>query len=384
MIGNIRTHQTKVTSRSFIHTKHIDPRYKVYVGEIRKRLTYAGFSLFFAWMCAYTQRVALMYSITFSLQHLQQPLSEETDLFTGYTQSPSHPAFTSPMAANTLLTRQTSFRPEELRGENLYYGEGVEEPLWLSSINEHGAVRLIFTDIEEAFYTLLSVSLFWCFWACLPLLVYHTLCFFQPGFYTAQSKRICVSVLKRITWGYLVLWLVDFLLIPRLLSFFYSFEIGRSSLCLHAETKVTSYISLYVFVYSSTVSLLLVTGLWGGYRRRQILHWLNSCTDVAMLDAKQGVMTESWSVNSYYVGGKDVHCGTNGKEQGFLNVQYRNQRGKIWWSCLLFAAMVSPPEISSQLACAFFLIIWSEISIWLAYVSSCRVFYQMRDHSLYT
>ena len=46
----------------------LDLRYMVYVAEIKKRLSYVGLSLLSAFLCAYTERVPLMYSMTLSLQ----------------------------------------------------------------------------------------------------------------------------------------------------------------------------------------------------------------------------------------------------------------------------------------------------------------------------
>ena len=325
----------KATSSAFVSYKSVDPRYTVYLGEVRKRFAYVVLSLFFALVCAYIERVALMYSITFSLQKSFPPTGQGGKIAEPF--------------KNDHVTEPFSFS--------------------FSAINQDGAVRLIFTDVGEAFYTLLSVSLFWCVWASFPVLVYHILCFLQPGFYAGQSRRVCVFVYKRVLWGYLVLLLVDLFLIPRLLSFFYSFQIERDSLCLHAETKVVSYVSLYVWIYGSTVVLLLFTGLWGSYRRRQILDWLS------MPDLPRNEFAASPEVK---LTGKQS-CGVESyltKRHNSLGDRYREQRGKVWWGCLLVAALISPPDISSQFACALLLIIWSEVGIWLAYTSSCRLLAQ--------
>ena len=376
MMGNMKTDQIKATSFACISPKSVDPRYTVYVAEIRKRLTYVILSLLFALLCAYTQRVALMYSITLSLQKSLPQISQGgqiAELFKGNRHSDN---VTQPLSSSVCPESEgvhiwkrflddTLLLVEKDKDSKSFSFRDVDDLFSSSAINQEGAVRLIFTDVEEAFYTLLSVSLFWCVWACFPVLMYHTLCFFQPGFYAGQSRRVCVFVLKRVVWGYLVLWLVDLFLIPRLLLFFYSFQIERSSLCLHAETKVVSYVSLYVFVYSSTIALLLLTGLWGFYRRRQILDWLS----VSSHSRDNSAVSQEIESTSAQVRFK----GYLAKKLDPLGNQYREQRGKIWWGCLLVAALISPPDISSQFACALLLILWSEIGIWLAYTSSCRV-----------
>ena len=378
MMGSMKTDQIKVISFAYISSKGVDPRYTVYVAEIRKRLTYITLSLLFALLCAYTQRVALMYSITLSLQKSLPQTSQGVQITEFFKEDRHNNNVTQPLSPSVCSQPEGAhiwkrFSDESLLladkgGESKSYSfQEINDLFDFSAINQDGAVRLIFTDVEEAFYTLLSVSLFWCVWACFPVLVYHTLCFFQPGFYAGQSQRVCAFVLKRLVWGYLALWLVDLFLIPRLLLFFYSFQIERSSLCLHAETKVVSYVSLYVFVCGSTVALLLLTGLWGSYRRRQILDWL-SVSSHSKENSTVSQEIESTSAHTHF-----WVKGYLTKKLNPLGNQYREQRGKIWWGCLLIAALISPPDISSQIACALLLIVWSEVGIWLAYISSCRV-----------
>ena len=367
-----KTDQMKATLFACIPYERVDPGYTVHLAEIRKRLAYVTLSLLLAWLCAYTQRVALMYSITLSLQkplfqtgekgqsdYVNQPFSPSA-----YPQSESAPLWKRCEDKNLFLTDTSG------GGGKLFSIQGVDDLFDSSVANQDHAVRLIFTDVQEAFYTLLSVSLFWCIWACFPVLIYHTLSFFQPGFYAGQSRSVCAFVLKRVIWGYLVLWLVDLFLIPRLLSFFYSFQIERSSLSLHAETKVVSYVSLYVFVYCSVLALLLLTGLWSSYRRRQILDQLSCTTKLRAPSLPAHNPRAFQEIESTSTQFRLKGCLV--KRLNRLGNQYREQRGKVWWGCLLVAAFISPPDLSSQFACALLLIVWSEIGVWLAYTSSCR------------
>ena len=372
----------RAVSSTFTFSINTDSRYTVYLAEIRKRLVYFALSLFFAWVCAYTQRVALMYSVTFSLQQAfpeKSKIQQIDNTFESYNCNHA--------AAERITSQKVLYEAFDAKTLSLYDSSPsctINEISTLCFDNQsetvHGGVRLIFTDVGEAFYTLLSISLFWCFWACFPVLVYHILCFFQPGFYIGQSKRVCAFVCQRLAFGYLVLWLVDLFLIPRLLSFFYSFSIERSSLSLHAETKVVSYVSLYLFVYGITVTLLLLTTLWGFYRRRQILDWLDKFK--YSTDSAPGCLSRNQKSNRY----QDIVLVTRSKnsdtDKQFLSSKYRSQRGKVWWGCLLVAAFVSPPDISSQLVCALLLILWSEVGIWLAYTSSCRFWGQIHNSFL--
>lgn len=310
----------------------LDLRYRVYLSEIRKRSAYIGFSLVLTFLCAYTQRVSLMYCTTLSLQ---RALSRESLAFS----------------------------------EQHLFSDGVE-----SGCTERGdTVRLIFTDVEEAFYTLLSVSFFWCVLAFTPVLLYHILCFFQPGLHAWQSKRAWLFLCTRIILLLILFKLVDLFVIPRLLHFFYSFEIQRLSLCLAAETKVVSYVSLYLFVYLIALLFGILAGLWVSYKQKGIIHLFLS-THPSFKKERFAALTYNHTATNTQAD-NDL---TNKKDWGASS--YKGQRGKVWWGCLLLAALISPPELFSQCSFHLFLVFFSEMSIWLAYISSCRAL--RRDHYL--
>ena len=311
-----------------------DLRYTVYIAEVKKRFLYTGLSFLLAAFCAYTQRVSLMYSMTLSLQ---KALSGESEILN------------SPAVADKL----SSLSSGSVEDIGVVQGLALQAP-----------VRLIFTDVEEAFYTVLSISLFWCFLACFPVLLYHILCFFQPGFYAWQSRAAWFFVCSRIPLAYGTLRVVDLIVIPRLLAFFYSFQIQRDSLWLHAQTKVISYVSMYVFLYSVTILFILSVGVWSFYKRRQILRLLPQALTGRSADTNVRVQQPN-VIRSQAL---DLQKRGDWRRDHY----YGDQRGKVWWGCLLVAALVSPPEIFSQLIYALSLILLSEVSVWLAYTSSCR------------
>lgn len=371
---------------SSFSTKPFNLRYTIYLAEIQKRFLYIVLCVSLALLSAYAERVSLMYLMTCSLQ---KNLFGEKSALKGWEffETIKHNALWAlkeleislPFYPGWQVPAQQELSLSVYPHSTCVSSGGAEE------VAEHGygSVRLIFTDVEEAFYTLVSVSIFWCFLASFPVLVYHTLCFFQPGFYAWQSKRVWFSVSWRVCFMYWVLHLVHLFVIPRLLSFFYSFEIARSSLCLHAETKVVSYVSLYVFVYCITVGLLSFAGIWGVYKQRQILRWLhvvcpvtehNLCEDTAFQNTRASLVRSESALKQLY----------RSADPQFASATHRHkdQRGKVWWGCLLLSAFLSPPEISSQLACSFFLILLSEISVWLAYASSLRLWKKAYPYSL--
>lgn len=306
-----------------------DTRYTVYLSEIKKRFAYIGLSFLIALICAYTQRNSLMYSMTLSLQKALHEKERTISILNNLN------------ASSAPVDEEISLLSSTKHVQDLY-------------VERDASIRLIFTDVEEAFYTLLFVSLFWCVCACLPVLLYQILCFSQPGLYAWQSRRVWLFISARIFFACLVFKLVDLYVIPRLLRFFYSFQIQRNSLCLDAETKVISYISLYVFVYFMTLIFLVLIGVWSFYKQRQILRSFTQNQSVSM---NAGIEQPGHSLD----------------QESDRKNQYQSQRGKVWWGCLLMAALLSPPELVTQLVYAFFLLVCTEISVWLAYSSSCRL-----------
>lgn len=366
-------------------------RYAVYLSEIRKRFVYVVFSFVFAFLCAYTHRISLMYSIT---SCLQRAISERDGGLYRKSWEHSLPLFESihtPLLSNrvdldpraaqissTLEKADKSFsaasphvplppkytvQPEQ----DFMHDEGM-------GLDADSNVRLIFTDIEEAFYTHISISLFFCFLTCFPLLLYHTLCFFQPGVYAWQSQRAWLGVCSGLCFVCVLLNVVDSFVIPSLLRFFYSFKIERYSFSLQAETKVISYVSLYVFVHVVVFILLFVAVIWGAYKQRQILSLL-----LKSHITRERELFVALPFNKRDKASKNISTLPELQRYGDNSVytripnQYKRQRGKVWWGCLLASGLVSPPEIFTQLAIACLFMFLSEISIWLAYTLSCRV-----------
>ncbi|RYE27707.1 MAG: hypothetical protein EOP45_00230 [Sphingobacteriaceae bacterium] len=364
------------TSSAPLYLGYSPLRYTVYIAEARKRLIYVGLSFILAILCAYTERVALMYYTTVSLQ---QVLPKKNDIENVKIKDLTDNLNNDQVEYSTLglsdaykkawnhifQNQKTSEVGQEGCRHDLqdmlYQQENssISFPEFLP-VYQEGGVRLIFTDVEEAFYTLLYVCVFWCVLACLPVLIYQVWCFLQPGIHAWKSERVRFFLLKKVFFVYLLLWLVDQLLLPRLLSFFYSFEIERASLSLHAETKILSYVSLYVFVNLFTLMLCFCTVIWRFYRQKDILYSLR-----AFSSFKDNLLLYNRS-NNYLT------------ERAKLGFRYRDQRSRLWWACLLVSSLISPPEVSSQLSCALLLILLNEVSVCLAYLSSCRLSHQMQ------
>lgn len=341
----------------------LDLRYVVYLSEVRKRAAYLGLSFILSFLCAYTERVSLMYSMTLSLQKAlsrgERSLSEGGEksflfLFSNSQGDSLFPTVLHKDAAHAIPTKPCTSAPlHALSGD-----------LESAHTNVEHTVRLIFTDVEEAFSTLLSVSLFWCVLVFLPVVLYHILCFFQPGLHVWQSERAWYLWYSCVFFLCTFLKVVDLLVIPRLLSFFYSFQIQRDSLCLQAETKVVSYISLYlsVFLYAFIFGVFL--GLWGYYKQKQMVRLFLS-TQLST----EGVSSSLSSSDNKFA---KTQTGSLTKRENWDVIRYKDQRSKVWWGCLFLSALVSPPEVYSQCSLSFFFILLSEISIWFAYTSSCR------------
>ncbi|MCW5732046.1 MAG: twin-arginine translocase subunit TatC [Alphaproteobacteria bacterium] len=119
-------------------------------------------------------------------------------------------------------------------------------PLVLAYGEDAGARRMIFTAPQEAFFTFIKVA-FWsaCFVA-FPVIAGQLWMFVAPGLYRHEKKAFLPFLAATPVLFLLGASLVYFIVLPLALRFFISFESpgGADALPIVAETKVNEYLSL--------------------------------------------------------------------------------------------------------------------------------------------
>lgn len=178
----------------------------------------------------------------------------------------------------------------------------------------------IYTNLTEVFITYIKLSLLTGLYLTIPFLILQVWFFISPGLYLLEYKKI-----KKIFFIFILIWGLDSLLIynyllPWLWNFFLGFgnNILESPLNLHFEAKLNEYLDFIV-------SIFIICGL-----SSQIF----ICSIVFLLN-----------INQY-------------------NLTFMHQfRRYVYILTFIFAALITPPDIISQLLIALPIIIVYEIFI---------------------
>ena len=106
--------------------------------------------------------------------------------------------------------------------------------------------RLIYTALQEAFFTLLKVSMFAAFWVTFPFLAMHIWKFAAPGLYKNERGSFLPFLIATPVLFTAGAALVYYIIIPLAWRFFLGFETpgGEGTLPIELEAKVGEYLSL--------------------------------------------------------------------------------------------------------------------------------------------
>lgn len=249
-------------------------KYAIYAREFKVRTLYIMFSLLITFLLAYQKALQLTYVFVLS--------------------------FTSGNGATSLTSPQG--------------GSG-------NSSNQLSK-SFIFTDMQEAFSSIIFVCIMICLFFCIPFIVYQSLCFLSPSWYLHEKNKRCCNALRLLFCWTIYILSIHCFVIPQVCSFLLSFQIMTTCLNITVQAKIFSYVSWTATLLSIACVLFVLAIILSLY----FLYNISSIKD--------------WS-------------------------KYR----KIFaWSSLLLAALVSPPEPLTQLILAFILYICCEALLWICFV----------------
>ncbi len=181
--------------------------------------------------------------------------------------------------------------------------------------------RLIFTALQETFFTYMKLALYSAFFISFPLILIQIWKFIAPGLYKNEKKALLPFLIATPVLFIMGAALVYFLIMPFAIKFFLSFEnLGNSSnLPIQLEAKVNEYLSL-------VMTLIFAFGL--AFQLPVLLSLL--------------------------------------AKVGFITSEYLKTRRKyVIIIIFIVAAILTPPDPISQIGLAIPLMILYEISIFL-------------------
>ena len=103
------------------------------------------------------------------------------------------------------------------------------------------SMHFIFTDIEEAFSTQISVCLFFSFITIFPLFFYETFSFFSSSLYHCEYKKWGYRFFGTLFFWYYYIYGVYSVFIPKLAEFLFFFQVSNDGFNVLAEPKINSY-----------------------------------------------------------------------------------------------------------------------------------------------
>lgn len=181
--------------------------------------------------------------------------------------------------------------------------------------------RLIYTDLTEAFFTYVKVAVFAGCFLTFPFVATQLWLFISPGLYKREKKAVLPFMVAAPVMFFLGGALVYYFVIPNAWKFFLSFQSmgGDTVLPIQLEARVSDYLSLVMV-------LIFAFGL--AFQMPIILALL----------AKAGVITADWLA----------------KKRRYAIVLI-----------FIVAAIITPPDVISQISLAIPLMILYELSILL-------------------
>lgn len=193
--------------------------------------------------------------------------------------------------------------------------------------------HLIFTDLTEAFFTNLRVAIWGAFCLSFPIIASQIWMFVAPGLYKQERRAFLPYLLATPVLFLMGGALVYYVIFPVAWRFFLSFKSpgGGGTLPIQVEPKVSEYLTL-------VMRLILAFGL--AFQLPVLL----------TLMARVGLITSEWL----------------GKQRRYAIVLV-----------FVVAAVLTPPDIFSQVSLAVPLLVLFEISIW-----SCRLVEKQRAKRL--
>jgi sec-independent protein translocase protein TatC len=199
----------------------------------------------------------------------------------------------------------------------------LAEPLVRVMQNDNVERKLIFTGLTEGFMTHIRLSFFLGFALSFPYIIYQLYQFIGPALYKYEKKFVLPFMISSVILYFIGMFMAYFLVAPVACKFFISFE----SIINYDNKSIPIVLEARVSEYLSTIIQLLVS--FGIVFQMPI---------VLMMFGKLGILSPD------------------------ILIKYRRHAIVVNF---IFAAVITPPDVISQIMLAIPMVVLYEISIFL-------------------
>jgi sec-independent protein translocase protein TatC len=129
----------------------------------------------------------------------------------------------------------------------------VIKPLF---VNENYEIQeLIYTDMSEAFFASMKLTLFFSCYSCIPIIIYHLYYFFLPGVYLHEQKAILQFIIISLLLIVISFSFAYLFFVPIVWDFFLSYDLNldKNILKVSFQGKIIEYINLITNILFSFV-----------------------------------------------------------------------------------------------------------------------------------
>ena len=123
----------------------------------------------------------------------------------------------------------------------------IIKPLFIN--NNYEIQELIYTDMAEAFYASIKLTIFFSFYISVPILIYHFYYFILPGIYLNEQKSILYFIKISLSLMILSFLFAYLFFVPIVWDFFlnYDFNLNQNVFKISFQGKIIEYINFICF-----------------------------------------------------------------------------------------------------------------------------------------
>lgn len=225
-------------------------------------------------------------------------------------------------------------------------------------------ICLIFTDVQEAFSTIVFLAIILSFASVLPIALYNLVCFVLPCFYCHEKRNVLFySLLIFLSWTF-VLVTLQLYIIPELADFFLDFQIKTTVLEVKSSTRISAYISWNLSILGIASLLFVLCLFFLKHLFSNVLPTTQIVTSSAC-QSKNKQLVSKQAAKQLRVSSQEI-CSDL---PSFSNLESENTRKTTLYFLIFVSCLISPPDLVIQVIIFILLYILKQIIVYQFFIA---------------